>query len=423
MNWIANPKSLKISTITAHPDARPAPVCGREPGTRIITFTPSELFGAMARCSHLQSIDPSIVTQESEIYRNLVSKHVTEERSEFAILDTANRLKDYNARHMAGVVGDGLSYLQMIRDGYEWVDHFENLPLTGSPGTERSPDFVFSRRDDPCVAISESKATRGSSRANFGRTVSKAYVEQVSPYLGLRLGSSVASHGFAIGSFMTSSVQAELFIHHTDTSGAVNDGDSGSDPSAVRRGNYINIFSLLLGSDASRSMRARSWSAQDRWFLTSNWLGRKWLIGLRITHGGYRWDDLDEFFWLTRGRVPWRAAGLSPFALDLEIATSVLGALEAPDQERALLDNIPRLPAELIDEAKRSGGAIFPDGFAVLGQEPSPMEVNVQRIDLNSAMVEVSETEVVEEEGSLERHHVALNETEENDLARVWLKE
>ncbi|MBB3918672.1 hypothetical protein [Rhizobium fabae] len=91
-------------------------------------------------------IDPSIVAHESEIYRNLVSQHVSEDRTDFAILATADRLKDYSARHMTGVVGDGLAYLQMIRDGYEWFDHFENLPLTGSSGTARSPDFEPARR-------------------------------------------------------------------------------------------------------------------------------------------------------------------------------------------------------------------------------------------------------------------------------------
>lgn len=93
----------------------------------------------MARCSHLHVIEPSIVTYESEIYRNLVSQHVSEDKRDFAIQATADRLKDYSARHMTGVVGDGLAYIQMIRDGYEWFDHFENLPLTGSPGTARSP--------------------------------------------------------------------------------------------------------------------------------------------------------------------------------------------------------------------------------------------------------------------------------------------
>ena len=27
---------------------------------------------------------------------------------------------------MTGLVGDGIAYLQMVRDGYRWVDHFEN---------------------------------------------------------------------------------------------------------------------------------------------------------------------------------------------------------------------------------------------------------------------------------------------------------
>jgi hypothetical protein len=423
MNWIANPKSLRTSKVTAHRDARPEPVRGRAPGTRSITFTPAELYGAMARCSHLHVIDPSIVTQESEIYRNLVSQHVSEDRTDFAILATADRLKDYSARHMTGVVGDGLAYLQMIRDGYEWFDHFENLPLTGSSGTARSPDFVFSRRDDLSVAISESKATRGSSKERFGQTVSKAYTEQVSPYLGLKLGSSVASHGFAIGSYLTSNVRGELFIHHTETVDNPSRSDGGGDPSAVRRGNYINILSLLMGPEASRSMRLGSWSVRDRTVLTTRWLGREWLLGYRGRYGDYLWDDIDEFFWLRKRRLPWRAASFLPFALDLEVATIAFRALEWPEQERELLNNIPEMPASLAEEAKRAGGAIFPDGFAVLADDPLPERIVIRSIDLDSAEVEAAEEVEAQPEELRLQQYGAPDVKEEPQLVRLWLKE
>ncbi|MFB9952516.1 hypothetical protein ACFFP0_27040 [Rhizobium puerariae] len=368
-------------------------------------------------------IDPSIVTHESEIYRNLVSQHVSEDRTDFAILATADRLKDYSARHMTGVVGDGLAYLQMIRDGYEWFDHFENLPLTGSSGTARSPDFVFSRRDDLSVAISESKATRGSSKERFGQTVSKAYTEQVSPYLGLKLGSSVASHGFAIGSYLTSNLRGELFIHHTETVDNPGRLDGGGDPSAVRRGNYINILSLLMGPEASRSMRSGSLSVRDRTVLTTRWLGREWLLGYTGRYGDYHWDDIDEFFWLRRRRLPWRAAGFSRFALDLEVATIAFRALERPEQEKELLNNIPEMPSRLAEEAKQNGGAIFPDGFAVLADDPLPERIVIRSIDLDSAEVEAADEVEAQPEELRVQQYVGPDVEEEHQLVRLQLKE
>ncbi|NTI46650.1 hypothetical protein G6L94_31000 [Agrobacterium rhizogenes] len=390
MKWVANPKSLKTSTVTAHRDGRSHPIRGRAPAVREVTFTPSELYGAIARCSHLHVVDPSIVTEESEIYRNLISQHVAEENADFAILATADRLKDYSARHMTGVVGDGLAYLQMTRDGYDWFDHFENLPLLGSPATARSPDFVFSRRGDPTVAISESKATRGNSRERFNQTVSKAYVEQVSPYLGLTFGSSVASHGFAIGSYLTSNRRAELLIHHTATDEASDRVDEGSDPSAVRLGNYTNILSLLFGAEASRSFQLGLLPFRDRVFPSVRWLGRQWLIGVPSRLRKHLGEDFDELVWLSRRWLPWRATGWPRFALDLQIAKLAFRALERPAEAREALNSIPEMPSGLVDEARRSGGAIFPDGFAVLADDPTPESIVVRPIETGSEVAQVA---------------------------------
>ena len=40
---------------------------------------------------------------------------------------------------LVGVVGAGVAYLQMIRDGYVWCDHFENQLLLQTAPTKRSP--------------------------------------------------------------------------------------------------------------------------------------------------------------------------------------------------------------------------------------------------------------------------------------------
>lgn len=426
MKWVANPKSLKTSTVTAHPDNRSLPVRGRAPAVREITYTPSELYGAMARCSHLHLIDPSIITQESEIYQNLICQYVAEDNSDFAILATADRLKDYSARHMTGVVGDGLAYLQMTCDGYVWFDHFENLVLSDSSGTARSPDFVFNRRDDSTVAISESKATRRNSRTRFNRTVSKAYAEQVSPYLGLTLGSSVASHGFAIGSYLTSNRRAELLIHHTASVEKSDSEDKGSDPSAVRLGNYANILSLLLGAETSRYIRSGPSRFSDRSFPIVSWLGRQWLIGVQPRLRKYLEEGLHEILWLSKRWIPWRAAGWGRFALDLETAKLAFRALERPDSARGVLNSIPEMPSGLVDEARRSGGAIFPDGFAVLADDPNPADIVVHPIDIDSEPARVAE-EVETQHATLDHHTLQGQSYVERDrdpqLSQIQIRE
>jgi len=115
----------------------------------------------MARCSHLHSINPDAVTLESESCRHLIAHHVDERPDEFSLLASAKRLKDFSRTHLVGVVGAGVAYLQMIRDGYVWCDHFENQLLLQTAPTKRSPDFVFSRPNHADVAITESKATHG----------------------------------------------------------------------------------------------------------------------------------------------------------------------------------------------------------------------------------------------------------------------
>jgi hypothetical protein len=60
---------------------------------------------------------------------------------------------------------------------------------------------------------------------------------------------------------------------------------------------------------------------------------------------------------------------MNGMALDLEIAQRVFAAIEDGDEARDLLGELPEFSVDLVETAKRSGGAIFPDGFAVLGRD------------------------------------------------------
>lgn len=60
---------------------------------------------------------------------------------------------------------------------------------------------------------------------------------------------------------------------------------------------------------------------------------------------------------------------MNSVALDLEIAQRVFAFIESSESETALMAEFPDFPADLVEAAKRSGGAIFPDGFAILGRD------------------------------------------------------
>jgi hypothetical protein len=108
----------------------------------------------MFRCADISSSDTSMTRM-----------------SALRCLILPRNLKGYVGKTMTGLVGDGIAYLQMVRDGDRWVDHFENHGVYGKRPTTRSRDYVFSRSGNMFVALAESRATKGASRAAFTKTV------------------------------------------------------------------------------------------------------------------------------------------------------------------------------------------------------------------------------------------------------------
>ncbi|MBY5868735.1 hypothetical protein [Rhizobium leguminosarum] len=433
MVWVTKSKALKLTKVTGHPPPAKPSVHGRAPQTTTITFTPAELFGAMARCSHLHVINPSAATPEAETCRHLLHQYVDDGGEDFAILKAADRLKDFSRTHLAGVVGAGISYLQMIRDGYTWFDHFENLVLAGPVPSTRSPDFVFSRNGYDAVAVSESKATRGSSRKQFDGTVKRGYVEQVSPYLGRTIGSSVASHGFSIGSWMTSATCAEILVHHTEPPPSSADGPGvGPDPIEVRRGNYLNILSLLLGPGISRAARGKKWSARGSQFVTARWLGHDWLLGLAPAHRPFALAEEEMPVWAAITEEPSFLWGFNTFALELEVARRVFQSLETPEVFADPLLSVPVMDDRLIAEASNFDSAVFPDGFAVIGRDANLEKVSIKTLlPQNSEGALASQGNEALEEDSLVPwgYEVSDLEAESNDHSvethqqKIWLTE
>lgn len=366
--WKTKQKQLNVEQISAHVAKRSRLIVGRAPENTELLFTPAELYGAMAQCSSRAKMDQQAARAQVQMCRHLIARHVDDKNERFALLETARDLKDYVGKAMIGLVGDGIAYLHMVRDGYRWVDHFENHKTHGKPPTSRSPDYIFSRTDDVFVALAESKATKGASRAAFTKTVKDGYEEQVEPYLGRKIGSWIASHGYAIGSWMKSVKKAEIFIDHTATSDPPSDNDEGSsdrsDPRGIRFGSYCGVLTLLFGPDIGEAARDRRWRPSQQNFTTVKWLGRTWIVGEDAD-----WEPLvvsaNENLIFKAGPVRF----MNGMALDAQIAQRIFAFVESAEPELDLMAGLPEFAPELVEGAKRSGGAIFPDGFAILGRD------------------------------------------------------
>ncbi|TBE37943.1 hypothetical protein [Rhizobium leguminosarum] len=396
--WKAKRKLLNVEQVRAHPAVPSHLIRGRAPGSTELSFTPAELFGAMAQCSSRARMDQRAARAQVAFCKHLIAQHVDDINDRFALLNSARDLKDYVRKAMTGLVGDGIAYLQMVRDGYRWVDHFEGHVVHGKKPTGRSPDFIFSRSNDLYVALAESKATKGTSKGAFNERVEDGYKGQVEPYLGRKIGSWIASHGFAVGSWMTSVKRAEIFVHHTalpdPESSDGPDPKEGSDPTGVRFGSYCGVITLLFGPEIGEAARSRLWGPSEQMFSTVEWLGRTWILGEEV--------DAEAIVTDGHGKVVFKGTWslwFNGLAIDLETAKRVFAYIEAEEPEARMLENIPEFDAELIEAAKESGAAIFPDGFAVLGRKEDLTEIQPGAIPPKtsaSAVVKIDDIKVAE---------------------------
>ena len=378
MLWNLKQKQMSINLpTTPHQSSNPS-VIARPPSTSKITFTPTDFFGAAARCLHLHVINPALASPEAKIISALVAQHVDDTSLDFAILSTADNFKDYAKSYFSGTVAQGLAYLLMINDGYVWTDHFENEkkkgPGKGNTKATRSPDFVFARPGYGDVALMESKGTRSATTLNgFDPTVDDGYKGQVEPHLGYMIGSSTATHGFCVGAWLTSPTKAEFKVHHTDAVSAVPSPGTGVGGTAsVQQGNYATVFQLAHSVGLADQVRVGR--TDDRIpFYQFSWLGREWLTH-RLELTGFRmpvgppWVQLVEPVW------PYYSLPDFYFALEKNICEQILNGL-ARETIPEYGFELNLIPKELIAAAHESRSSIFPDGFAIANaQYISPLQ-------------------------------------------------
>lgn len=375
--WASQQKDLSAGNVQPHVSSA-AGVSGRGPGVTSITFKPLEFFAAAARCSHLNVINPSIVTPESLIISSLVENHVDDTSTDFAILSSADTFKDYVKSYFAGTVAAGLAYLQMIRDGYVWSDHFEHFG-GGAPGVTRTPDFVFSRPGNSGVALVESKGTRSANQTTFDSTVDGGYTGQVEPHLGHHVGGLLATHGFCVGAWLTSTTRAELNIHHTAIPGPWGSPTPGGFESGdalwtVQRQNYATAFRLAHSDALARQVRTGVLEVEPVSFVEFSWLNRRFLtsapMGWPREHDVIVLNDPSHPQYAYRPRLSGPLCDLPrpfkflAFALERDRAEAVLRRVSVAEVVER--NEISPIANDILAQAQQEGGALFPDGLAAI---------------------------------------------------------
>ena len=216
------------------------------------------------------------------------------------------------------------------------------------------------------MALTESKGTRSATVKEFDKTVNDGYVGQIEPHLGYTVGSATATHGYSIGSRLTSTTKAELNIHHTDAVPATSGGGpTGGSISSVQRHNYATAFRLSHSEQLSREVRSGNLSNEIPFF-EFDWLGRKWLTSDAV-YGWYR-EDISPFMDMLRRYTYERdypCSNPAYFAVERDCVETVLRALSEPGEELGRLELAP-MPADLIEQVRSEGNsALFPDGLAI----------------------------------------------------------
>lgn len=371
MNWQTTQKHLEITEEVGHPCTLPGAV-GAALGIAGFDFSADELYLAAAVCSHMHPITPSAAGPEATMIRALVCNHVDDTSADFAILSSADGFKDFVKSYFAGTVATGLAYLAMDRSGYNWAGHFEHLKPHGTTG--RTPDFVFAA-EGRGFCLMESKGTRSNARAYFNNTVEAGYLGQVERHLGNRLRNGViASHGYCIGSWMTSISKAELLVHHTSAGqhgggggGAgqpdLGDPDGGGGLAAIQRLDYATAFTLVFGPSFGNLLRRGA--VEDLPALVRvRWLDRNWITRLWPFARGFQSED---------GKVQLRYdLGYPPFGFALEENNlrAILGHFtrERGDLER--IRGLESLSNDLLARARQEdAGALLTNGLAFIQRD------------------------------------------------------
>lgn len=384
--WSTSAKRLEIVKQTPHPCATPS-VGGAPLTVTVFDFTPVEFYLAAAFCSHMHPVSPSAASPEAKMIRALVAHHVDDAKPDFAIEATADGFKDYVKSYFSGTVATALAFIGMQRNGYRWSGHFEHLRPPSAKG--RSPDFVFA---SPVfgTCLVESKGTRSANSGAFDGVVEDGYLMQVERHLGTSLvGGAFPSHGYCIGSWMTSVSRAELVVHHSfatpagsgaaskvGAGGRIGDGD-GRGIKAVQRQDMGTVFTLVFGARWGEAVRAGRIDELPV-LIQIEWMERSWIAAANWPADFVLELPLKSF--RTSFPVGRRVFRDYAFMIERSVLATALRRYGAEGDDMAADTDFPTFDADDVAMARRSGGALLGDGLAAV---PAFTRVRASRVEWN----------------------------------------
>lgn len=384
MTWASQVKTIKITKDVPHLNSNLGLVDGHLNFSEF-EFTPAELFGAMAQCSHLHTFDPWGASVEWTMAQVLVQHHVDDTTREFETLKSVNSLKDFIKGGLAGAIAAGMAYLTMIKNGYHWHAHFEKVAF-GNTKVKKRPDFVF-LGDHLNAALVESKGSATGSLSSLDKRTEEGYVNQVEPHLGITSHGVVADRGFCIGTFIKPKSKAQVRVHRTSVPAPARFTPPSPSRSptagAIVRADISRIFSMVHSPQLGLAVMSGEPTPNIRFWRTTRY-GHNWLFSPTL------FPEFVTLFGLPFGWILAIEESIAERALSVITSEKNVPSIgQRPDdslKSRIFEDIEPFLAWSNLTGTRDFADAFFPDGLAVLSA--SMIDFDLVRWDGKTRFVE-----------------------------------
>jgi hypothetical protein len=330
-----------------------------------LDFTRAELCASMAMTNALSGLSGPAAISLAHAMSQLVTDHVDDiPATPLRFLDSLNYLADSTRSYFSACIGTGIADRYALALGYRFRCNSRELIPSGRAG-----DFLYDGSPLPpnCAVMVEAK---GSLQGNlsfslFKQKVQQGYVGQVEPHVGKTyptpIGHSLTiAHGYAVGcAAKVPRADAIAYVIETAHAGiGPPHGDSLSGSADVALGNYQGVATLLgdellhqaiyeaRGGDSSKGVARTRRRHQIRW------RGHDFIVfdDSETTDRSRRRDS-------SKSRVP-----RLRFAIWLPAYEAILKNLA----DKSAIWRMPEVPRVLVDSELNDGGAVLPDGLALL---------------------------------------------------------
>jgi hypothetical protein len=365
--WQAHTRK-DLDGITHRPRSRANHVFVAPAARNKLGFSQAELCASMAMTNALSGLSAAAASSLAQAMSQLVTDHVDNDPpTPLRFLDSVARLADNARTFFSSCVGTGIADQYALALGYRFRCNSREFIPKGRAG-----DFLY---DGPPVPTNS--AVMGSLRASlnptaFWRTVDQGYVAQVEPHIDQTYSSLTGQaltivHGYAIGCAAQVPL-VDAIGHVVETApaggGPIPPGISASDPhptsAAIALGNYEGV-ATLMGDEVL--LRAIQDARQGRELKNR---GRSILTRPIMWRGELFYEFEDE-----AGASGTRPADADPYLYRMPrprfaLWAPIFRALHSNLRELPKVWTIPVVPESLRSNEVKDGGAVLPDGFALL---------------------------------------------------------